>query len=143
VSWEDCQVFLKKFNEKVGPGFGTFRLPTEAEWEYACRAGSTTKYCFGDEASKVGDYGWFRENSQGESHPVGQKKANAWGLYDMYGNVCEFCQDWNRGYVGDQAVFRGGSWYDDSRGWVLRGWATPGYRSRFLGCRLALVPSGN
>jgi formylglycine-generating enzyme required for sulfatase activity len=143
VSWEDCQVFLKKFNEKVGPGFGTFRLPTEAEWEYACRAGSTTKYCFGDEASKVGDYGWFRENSQGESHPVGQKKANAWGLYDMYGNVCEFCQDWNRGYVGDQAVFRGGSWYNDSRGWVLRGWATPGHRSRFLGCRLALVPSGN
>jgi formylglycine-generating enzyme required for sulfatase activity len=94
VSWNDCQKFLEKLNEKVGGG--RFSLPTEAQWEYACRAGSTTKYCFGNDKSGLGEYAWYDESegdktrSAGDqTHPVGRKKPNAWGLYDMHGNVGE------------------------------------------------------
>ena len=94
VSWDDCQQFLGKLNAKVGTGAGKFALPTEAQWEYACRAGSTTRYCFGDDESQLGEYAWYDANSDSKTHPVGEKKPNAWGLYDMHGNVLEWCEDW-------------------------------------------------
>jgi len=123
VSWDDVQKFIKKLNEKEGTD--KYRLPSEAEWEYACRAGTTTRYSFGDDESKLGDYGWYDENSDNKTHPVGQKKPNPWGLYDMHGNVWEWVQDMRNDCYdgaptdgsarksGDGAdrVFRGGSWF--------------------------------
>jgi formylglycine-generating enzyme required for sulfatase activity len=120
VSWEDCQTFIQKLCEKV-PG-QTFRLPTEAEWEYACRAGSTTEYGYGDDTVGLGNYAWYYGNSGSKTHPVGEKKPNAWGLYDMHGNVWEWCADWYGNYDSNAAtdpvgpsfgvprVLRGGSW---------------------------------
>ena len=88
VIWDDCQDFLKKLNEKFPSN--EFRLPTEVEWEYACRAGSTTEYYFGDSEGNLGEYAWYDSNSPKKTHPVGEKKPNAWGLYDMHGNVWEW-----------------------------------------------------
>jgi formylglycine-generating enzyme required for sulfatase activity len=96
----------------------TYRLPTEAEWEYAARAGSTEIY-----PGNLDDMGWYEKNSGGKTHPVGEKKPNAWGLYDMQGNVWEWCMDWYGDYstkpeidpkgaaLGNARVFRGGCWY--------------------------------
>lgn len=94
VSWDDAQLFLAKLNELSGSPPLRFVLPTEAQWEYACRAGTTTAYHFGDAAEQIGQYGWWRQNSGGKTHPVGQLGQNAWGLYDMAGNVREWCSDW-------------------------------------------------
>ena len=122
VSWEDCQNFLAELNKKSPSGM-TFALPTEAQWEYACRAGSSTDYSFGDEERRLGEYAWFLDNSDDRTHPVGEKKPNAWGLYDMHGNVCEWCADWYAASYepgdatdptgpasGEAAVLRGESW---------------------------------
>jgi formylglycine-generating enzyme required for sulfatase activity len=126
VSWEACQEFIKKLNEKFTASGTTFCLPTEAQWEYACRAGASTRYGFGDGEAELTEYGWFADNAGGTTHPVGEKKPNAWGLYDMHGNVWEWCADWYDGNyyqnsptndpAGPTAVtsriLRGGSWGD-------------------------------
>jgi formylglycine-generating enzyme required for sulfatase activity len=120
VSWKDAQKFIRKLNQMEGTD--KYRLPSEAEWEYACRAGSTTRFSFGDNESSLSEYAWYSNNSGTRTHPVGQKKPNAWGLYDMHGNVWEWCQDWYGNYYGgdvnnpngpssgNNRVFRGGSW---------------------------------
>jgi formylglycine-generating enzyme required for sulfatase activity len=95
VSWDDVQEFIRELNEKEGTN--KYRLPSEAEWEYACRAGTTTRFSFGDSDSKLGDYAWYDDNSGGKTHPVGQKKPNPGGLYDMHGNVWECVQDTHHG----------------------------------------------
>jgi formylglycine-generating enzyme required for sulfatase activity len=119
VSWNDCQEFIKKLQSK-SPGL-MFSLPTEAQWEYACRAGSKTDYSFGDDGSRLGDYAWYKENSLSITHMVGGKQPNAWGLYDIHGNVEEWCTDWYGEYSsgaqkdpagpssGQLRVVRGGS----------------------------------
>ena len=130
-----------------------YRLPTEAQWEYACRAGSTTKYCCGDGQSELGDYAWNGTNSNNQTHQVGQKKSDAWGLYDMHGNAWEWCNDWYGGYAnlaavdptgpsaGSERVSRGGCWRYDA-GFcrsAYRGHIEPGYRDPYLGFRVSRV----
>ena len=119
VSWKDVQEFITKLNKMEATD--KYRLPSEAEWEYACRAGTTTRFYFGDDESKLGDYAWYVENSGSKTHPVGQKGANPWDLYDMHGNVLEWVQDkWHSDYNG--APSDGSAWEDgDSSYRVLPG----------------------
>ena len=150
VSWDDVQEFIRKLNDKEGTD--KYRLPSEAEWEYSCRAGTTTEYCFGDGESMLGEYAWYGENSGSKTHPVGQKKPNLWGLYDMHGNVWELVQDgWYNDYDGapsdgsvwesgggSDRVGRGGSWrnsYAQSCRSANRAGFDPDSRG-FLGFRL-------
>ena len=122
VSWDDIQAFIQALNKKEG--HNRYRLPTEAEWEYAARAGTTTEYSFGNSEQQLGEYAWFGGNSGDKTHPVGQKKPNPWGLYDMHGNVWEWVHDWDGDYPpssvidpkgpssGSYRVHRGGGWYN-------------------------------
>jgi hypothetical protein len=122
VQWTDAARFCNRCSEKEGlapcydlktwecdAGAGGYRLPTEAEWERACRAGATTKYSFGDDPAAITRYAWCKLNSEGKTHPVGQKLPNAWGLHDMHGNVWEWCNDWFD-EAKKQRVLRGGAW---------------------------------
>lgn len=106
ISWEDAQEFVVKLSAKTGK---PYRLPTEAEWEYAARAGSVTQYAFGDDPSELDHYGWHEKNADGKSHPVGLKKPNPFGLFDMHGNVWERIADcWHIDY--DEAPTDGSAW---------------------------------
>jgi len=123
VSWNDVQEFVKKLN--AAESTNKYRIPSEAEWEYACRAGTETRYSFGDDESKLNGYAWYAENSGRKTRPIGRKQPNSWGLYDMHGNVWEWVQDkWHKNYNdspfdgkawedgdGSLRVSRGGSWY--------------------------------
>jgi formylglycine-generating enzyme required for sulfatase activity len=151
VSWDDCQSFLAKLMEKAGSY--ELRLPTEAQWEYACRAGTTTEYSSGDGDANLGEHAWFTANASKQTHPVGEKKPNPWGLFDIHGNVWEWCQDWYGPYSsgdvsdptgassGSTRVIRGGSWSHGSRDlWSsFRLKFAPGFRFRSIGVRIALM----
>jgi formylglycine-generating enzyme required for sulfatase activity len=165
VGWDEAAAFCDKLSERQGlkPYYRSgenaqssmegYRLPTEAEWEYACRAGGQARYSFGDDAARLGDYAWFAGNAADKTHPVGQKRANALGLYGMHGNVCEWCRD---GYDSEyyrassaanpsgpslttDRVFRGGSWASDARSSrsANRNGGAPGDRYGYLGFRVA------
>jgi formylglycine-generating enzyme required for sulfatase activity len=158
VSWKDAVEFCQKLSElpEEKAAGRVYRLPTEAEWEYACRAGSKSAYSFGDERDSLDDYAWYGENGDGKTHPVGQKKPNAWGLYDMHGNVWEWCSDWYGDYPkgavsdpvgprgGSGRVGRGGSWDGEAANCrsADRGGDIPSDRYDSNGFRVALSSQG-
>jgi formylglycine-generating enzyme required for sulfatase activity len=142
ISWNECQQFCQKTG---------LQLPTEAQWEYACRAGTTTEYYWGNDMD--GEYSWYGENSGGKPHPVGKRKSNAFGLFDMSGNVWEWSEDsWHDGYQGSPddgkawvsekasgRIKRGGSCSDTAIGRLrsaFRSWVLPGGHNRYLGARV-------
>jgi formylglycine-generating enzyme required for sulfatase activity len=155
VSWEDAQAYLKKLSAKAGY---TYRLPTEAEWEYAARAGSQTNWHFGDDEAQLGQYAWYRHNAEKKTYIVGGKQVNPFGLYDMHGNVWEWVEDCYRinyrgapkngsarqqSYQKETArVLRGGSWnFDaiDARA-ASRNRGEPTSRNSNIGFRVARTP---
>ena len=125
VTWSNARKFCRKLSQITGK---TYQLPTEAQWEYACRAGNQGKWCFGDPDNQLQYYAWYKDNSEKQTHPVGEKKPNSWGLYDMHGNVWEWCEDDyvdnylntptdGTAYKADKVhfkVLRGGSWCNKS-----------------------------
>jgi len=142
-----------EFCQKAGGGL---RLPSEAEWEYACRAGSRTRWCFGNDENTLREYVWYTKNSEGKTHEVGTRKANEWGLYDMHGNVWEWCKDvWHDNYNGapndgrawttggDKScrVCRGGAWSSNARGnrSAFRLGLAPGWRGSIMGFRVVVA----
>ncbi|MEI7635757.1 MAG: formylglycine-generating enzyme family protein [Syntrophus sp. (in: bacteria)] len=148
VSWNDVQDFIGRLNRMEGTG--KYRLPTEAEWEYSARAGTTTRFYSGANDDDLSSAGWCGYYSEDKTHPVGKKTPNVWGLYDMHGNVGEWCQDWYSNYPtggvtdpdgpssGSYRVFRGGSWLDAAGRCraASRGDGAPGLRYDTLGFRL-------
>ncbi len=153
VTWHDVQQFIKKLNKREKTN--KYRLPTEAEWEYACRAGvEGFRFFYGDNINDLGKYCWHRDNSKDTTHRVAQKKANKWGLYDMHGNVWEWCQDNYGSYSnnpetdptgpsrGSEKVFRGGAWnvVPSAIRCAFRGYIEPAERLRLLGFRLVREP---
>ncbi len=159
LAWDAANAFAEWVNQREKaagrlPARYLYRLPTEAEWEYACRAGSTTPYAFGSEAN-LDSYAWYSANAARKPHPVGGKRANAWGLYDINGNVWEWCRDWYDTYpdrsvadpigptTGRYRIVRGGSW-DEEAAYQRsgnRGRAKPDHRRLTIGLRLALAPA--
>jgi formylglycine-generating enzyme required for sulfatase activity len=123
VSWNDANEYAKWLSKKTGQNY---KLPSETQWEYATKAGTNTKYSFGDDENQLAQYAWYTKNSNGETHNVGSKKANPWGLYDVHGNVWEWLDDWyinnykntprdeDSNIKGEKnsKVIRGGSWYN-------------------------------
>lgn len=159
VSWNDAVAYCQELTareRRAGrlPAGYEYRLPTEAQWECACRAGTTTRFSFGDDDSELGEHAWYLPNGDSRTHVVGEKLPNAWGLYDMHGNVWEWCADWYGdshpgGNVTDPAgpgsgiwrVFRGGSWSYSAQGCrsAYRYGYAPSSRYNYLGFRVALV----
>lgn len=152
VSWNDCQTFIRKLNSLTGK---TFRLPTEAEWEFAARGGKKSKAYKYSGGNNPGNVAWYDDNSGDKTHPVATKQANELGIYDMSGNVREWCQDWcSDNYSssaqtdpigpnsGSPREYRGGSWFSDARECRVsdRGCITPDYRGSDVGLRLVLLP---
>ena len=150
VSWDAAQVFVRKLSQKTGKQYS---LPSEAEWEYAARAGSQTDFSFGDDVSQLSRYGWFATNSENQTHPVGEKLPNRFGLYDTHGNVGEWTQDcWNFNYVGapndgsawtngncHARIYRGGSYNysPDKMRIAMRNLNDTSFRSPSVGLRVA------
>ena len=151
VSWNDADRFCQELSRKLSQEI--ISLPSESQWEYACRGGTDTRYFFGDDAAQLGNYAWYYGNSGNETHPVKQKKPNAWGLYDMHGNVWEWCADqWHDNYQGaptngsawlssDESkirLLRGGSWNNHPKYCrsTYRSHSAPAYRNYFLGFRV-------
>ena len=149
VSWNDCQTFINRLNSYTGRNF---RLPTEAEWEFAARGGNYSRHYKYSGSNYISDVAWYDGNSSNRTHPVGTKQANELGLYDMSGNVWEWCSDWYGSYSsysqndptgpnsGSNRVERGGSWGSRARicRSSVRGILAPGRRGNFLGLRLVL-----
>ena len=150
VSWDDATAYCEWLSEQTGK---RYRLPTEAEWEYACRAGRDTYYYYGDEEARLGDCAWYIRNAEEMTHPVREKLPNDWQLYDMHGNVWEWVQDWHADdyyqqssranlsgpETGSSRVLRGGSWLNDAEFCrsLIRSHGDPGHRGRDVGFRLA------
>ena len=149
VTWNDCQTFINRLNSYTGRNF---RLPTEAEWEFAARGGNNSRHYKYSGSNYIGNVSWYDDNSSNRTHPVGTKQANELGLYDMSGNVWEWCSDWYGSYSfysqndptgpnsGSYRVLRGGSWSDLARfsRSSIRFYSSPGGRNSDLGLRLVL-----